>query len=262
MYCALIISGDALSNVFTTDPIRIVVGILLALIIGGLCGALNGFFVGKFNLAPILVTVATNQLFYGISIILKKGGSVTGAPDNFIAFGADSLFNIIPYVFVLSLVCYILVAIFINKTSLGEEIKLHGSNRIANLYSGCNNVRTVMISYIASGLLSAVAGIVVYSKMGVARPDYGTSFLNMTLLIVLLSGASMAGGFGKVASLFVASLSVQVISSGLTLGGFSPYFRQVSWGVLLLIVIVINTEVFSRWIRALRSRLKVKKSEA
>ena len=231
------------------------IAILTALIVGALCGALNGFFVGGLRLAPILVTVATMSFFEGISTLITGGQTVMGIPEQFLGFGTGS-FLYIPFVIWLALFCYIGIALYFNLTTLGEQTKLSGANSTANLYSGGNNFKTVFSSYVLSGLLCGISGIIVYTKTSVAIVDYGSSYINIILLIVLLSGTSMDGGFGKVFNLFIAAISVQIISSGVNIGGYSVYFNQVLWGVLLLIVIVINTETASSFTKRLSQKIK------
>ncbi|NLD87688.1 MAG: ABC transporter permease, partial [Clostridiales bacterium] len=253
--CALIANGTLMSDFTNSLEIRILAATLAAIMSGAMCGLLNGLFIGKLKLASILVTVATMSLFDGISTVLTRGQSVMGIPKQMLEFGGANYFGI-PSVLLIVVLAFVIVGVILNAMSLGEHIKLYGANPVANLYSGGKNCKIVIISYIISGVLAGISGVIVYTKVGVARVDYGSSYTNIILLIVLLSGASMAGGFGKLANLFFAAIAVQIISSGLTIGGFSAYFRQVSWGVLLLLVIVLNTEVFRSKRRLVLQRWK------
>jgi simple sugar transport system permease protein len=243
--CAMVANGRLMGDLLPEGAPRLIGAIITALVVGVLCGVLNGFFVGKLRLAPILVTVASMFLFEGIATLITSGKTVTGIPEQLKSFGVGSFLQI-PYVAWLALLCYIVVALLLNLTTLGERIKLSGTNRTANLYSGGSNFKTIFITYVLSGLLSGISGIIVYAKLNNAMVNYGTAtYINMTLLIVLLSGTSMNGGFGKVFNLFIASMTVQVISSGMKIGGFNDFASQTLWGVMLLVVIVSNTQAFS-----------------
>lgn len=241
--CALIANGTLMNGVTESLEVRILIATFAAVLNGAMCGLLNGFFIGKLQLASILVTVATMSLFDGISTVLTRGQSVMGIPKQMLEYGGANYLGI-PSVLWIVIVAFIVVGFILNKMSVGEHIKLYGANPEAHLYSGGQNSKIVIVSNMISGILAGISGVIVYAKVGVARVDYGSSYTNIILLIVLLSGASMSGGLGKIANLFFAAMAVQIISSGLTIGGFSAYFRQVSWGVLLLLVIVFNTEVF------------------
>jgi len=259
--CAMVANGTLMSGAIPEGAPRILATIAMALFIGLLCGVLNGIFIAGLRLDSILVTVATMSFYEGISILLTGGKTVMGIPEQLLRFGTGSVLNI-PNIIWLAVLCYIMVALFFNVTTLGEQTKLSGANRTANLYSGGNNFKTVFSSFAISGLLCGVSGIIVYTKTGVAVVDYGVSFINIILLVVLLGGASMNGGFGKVSNIFIAALSVQIISSGMNIGGFSVFFNQVLWGVLLIFVVVINTEVAAKGMKQLINKIKATRQNA
>lgn len=244
------------SNVFTTDGQRIVFGIIAGILAGILCGVLNGFFVSKLGLPALLVTTASAQLFEGCAQLITKGGSIVNTIPGMVQFGNGSLFNLIPYVFIITMICYIVVSIFANDTKYGEGSRLLGANETANKYCGNNNVRTLMTAYILSGVISAIGGIVVFMKMGIVRSEYGSTLSSQALLTLVLAGLLVIGGTGKVINVLVSLAILQAVQSGLNLAGITTYMKSVIWGTLLMIVVVFNTPLVSEFFRKQKNRLR------
>ncbi len=255
MICGgMIIQGIILADVIPSPTARLVLGILVTLLIGMLGGMLNGYFVAGLGLTTVLVTSATRMFFQGISLILTKGGSIMGAPNVILELGAGSLGGV-PYLLILLLVSYILVGLFLDKTSYGEQCRLLGANATANKYSGNSNFKTLMYSYMLSGVFSAIGGLVVYSRMGALRSDYGESITGTAMIVVLMGGAWLIGGGGKILNIFISLVCLQVITTGVTLAGFSPFLKNTLWGLMLILILITGTNVFTVWRQKVWRRL-------
>jgi simple sugar transport system permease protein len=133
-----------------------------------------------------------------------------------------------------------LMALVLNRTPLGTKIYLIGSNPVATFFSGVDNRRVLMRTYLISGLYAGMAGIIMISRFNSAKADYGKSYLLMTVLASVLGGVSAAGGFGKVSGLVLALVILQVISSGFNLMGMNPFLTVALWGTILIMVMVIK----------------------
>lgn len=253
---AMVTTGAVFGNVLSSDASRIIVGILVALITGILGGALNGLFVSNFGLNALLVTTATSLLFEGVAQLATKGGSIVNTIPSLVMFGNSYIWKLIPNVFAIMLVCYLLAAIFANMTKYGENSRLLGANTVANQYCGNNNKRTLMTAYILSGIFSAVGGIVVFLKMGIVRSEYGSTLSSQALLTLVLAGMLLIGGSGKISNVLLSLCILQVISSGLNLAGITTYMKSVCWGVMLIVVVLINTPVFKEYMRKLKTKCK------
>lgn len=253
---AMVTTGMILGDVLATPASRVVVGVLVALITGMLGGALNGVFVSHFGLNALLVTTATSQLFEGVAQLITKGGSIVNTIPSVVLFGNGYILNLIPNVFALTLLCYFLAGIFANKTKYGENSRLLGANATANLYCGNNNKRTLMAAYIISGLFSAVGGIVVFCKMGIVRSEYGSTLSSQALLTLVLAGLLLIGGSGKISNVLISLCILQVISSGLNLAGITTYMKSVCWGMMLIIVVLINSQAFKGFMKKMGLRRK------
>ena len=133
------------------------------------------------------------------------------------------------------------VAFLLNWTSFGLRVYLLGANALAARFAGINNFRITLGAYLISGLLAAVAGLVIAVRANSAKADYGASYLLLSILISVLGGVNPYGGFGQVSGVVLAVLSLQFLSSGLNMLQISNFAVDMTWGALLLLVMVINT---------------------
>lgn len=221
------------------SPGIVLLAIATGLLVSLLIGMLNGFLVSILEVSPILATLGTMILVKGVAIVLTKGYVISGFPPLIIYLGNGSLFGI-PMPMVIFALCAVLLTIVLSQTCFGESIYMLGSNETASHYSGINNRKILMKTYLISGLLSGIAAIVMMSRFNSAKADYGESYLLMTVLAAVLGGTSAAGGFGKVSGLVVALLILQVVSNGLNLLRVNNFLTIAIWGFILILVMVVN----------------------
>ena len=245
---AAVISGFFLVKLIPAEAspeqivLYIILALILALLIGALCGVLNGFLVGYIGVPPILATLATFTLFTGLSTGLTGGKTVTGFPEGVASIGTTTVVGI-PLPFVIFVVLVVLLWLLLQRTTFGFKARMMGSNPVAATFSGIDNPAMIMRIYILSGLLSAVTGIFTMSRTMSAAYEYGTTtFVLLTILISVL--AYILPGFGSVFNIFISVLILQVISTGfnMLLRGVSggSFFKDFSWGVLMILIFVAN----------------------
>jgi simple sugar transport system permease protein len=217
--------------------------ILLALIAGLLTsmiiGLLNGLLIAKLEVSPILATLGTMILLNGVAIVVTKGYVISGFPD-FIRFIGNGQVLGIPMPMIIFVACAAVMGLVLNRTRLGMNIYMIGSNPIACRFSGVNNAGVLLGTYLLSGLYSGLAALVMISRFNSAKADYGESYLLMTVLASVLGGTSAAGGFGKVSGLVLALIILQIVSSGLNLMRVSNFLTIAIWGIILIGVMAIN----------------------
>ncbi|MBR2257917.1 MAG: ABC transporter permease [Blautia sp.] len=213
----------------------ILLGCAIGLCVGLLCGALNGFLVSVVKVPPMLATLGTYELFYGITIVLGKGKPINTV-NNFKQFAKnDVIFNMVPRPFIIFVVCAIILSIVVGKTAFGRRIHLVGINEKAAVFAGIKNVAVITAAYMISGFLSALTGLINLSKIASVKADFGSSYVMMTILIAVLGGCDPNGGYGEIPGVATAVLVVQVISAYLnSIPQINNYYRQALYGVLLL----------------------------
>lgn len=209
------------------------------LLTAAITGLLNGVLVAKLEVSPILATLGTMILLNGVAIVLTRGYVISGLPDP-IRFIGNGLVLGVPMPMVIFIICAIVMALILNRTRLGVNIYMLGSNPIACFFAGVNNSAVLLQTYLISGLYSGVAAIIMISRFNSAKADYGESYLLMTVLASVMGGISAAGGFGKVSGLIIALIILQIVSSGLNLLRVSNFLTLAIWGIILILVMVIN----------------------
>jgi simple sugar transport system permease protein len=227
------------SNLVT---LYIAVTILIAILIGFITGVINGFLIGYIGAPSILATLATLTFFTGISTGFTRGRTVTGFPDQFQLIGSKTLLGV-PIPFLIFVTVTIIVFIVLDHTTFGFKARMLGSNETASKFSGIDNKDINMKIYILSGIVSSISGILIMSRTMSAAYEYGTSsYVLLTILIAVLAG--VVSGFGNVLNVFITVLILQVLSTGphMLLAGVpgSSFFKDFSWGVLLIMIFVIN----------------------
>lgn len=213
--------------------------ILAALLTGVLCGLLNAALVAGLGLAPMLATLGTSNLFTGLGIVLSKGSAITGFPASFQKIGGGSLFGV-PVPMVLFLAAIAGMAFLLNRSKYGFDLYMYGTNPTASFFSGVNNTKVVLVTYTLSGLISSVAGILMVSRINTAKADYGSSYGLQALLIAVLGGINPSGGSGRAIGLLLSIVTLQIISSGFNLMHVNSFIKDLTWGALLLVVMVWN----------------------
>ena len=218
-------------------PLSIVVGILAAIATGALCGTLNGFLIGYFQIPAMLVTLATLQLYTGMGLVITKGPAVNGLPE---AFGkiASNTFLGLPLPFIIFIAVAIMVSFILKSTIYGRQIYFMGTNSTASKYSGINNLKVTILTYLTSGVLGSIGGIVISSHYNSAKSDYGSSYTLLTLLIVVLGGVNPDGGKGKVLGVATSVIVLQLVSSAFNILRVNAFIKTFAWGIILIAIMV------------------------
>lgn len=226
-----------------------------AMCIGAVAGLLNGALVAFFGLPPILATLGSGLVFTGFAIAMTGGSAVMGFPDTVALIGNSQIIGI-PVPLILFAVLAVVLHLILTRTAFGLRVTMYGANPLAALYAAIDINRMLLKVYVIAGMFSSVAGLIIMSRANSAKADYGSSYLLLAVLIAVLGGVNPYGGYGRVIGVVLAVLSMQFLSSGLNMLQVSNFARELIWGVLLILVMVLNTHSLS----ALRSSLKPPKT--
>lgn len=236
------LTGDGGVGVSLT--LAIPLAILVALIVSSLCGLFNGFLVAYVGITPILATLGTGAIYTGLSFVATGGPAITTTQ---LAFIGNGVILGLPIPILIFTVIAIAFAIILNRTVFGFNVYMLGTNPTAALFSGINSNSVLMRTYWLAGFVAGIAGIVFLARTNSAKPDFGASFILLTVLIAILGGVSYTGGFGTVSGVVLAVLTIQFLSTGLNMlmlqwfpSSASIFFREFAWGGLLLIVMLLN----------------------
>lgn len=222
------------------DPIlMMVLAIAAALAVGAVCGAMNAVLVARVGISPLLATLGTYNLFIGIGVVLTKGSAISSFPDAFLFIGNGSILGV-PAPLILFVIGTLILGFFLTRTKLGFKLHIYGTNPVASFFSAVNNTRVVFATYLVSGFVSSVAGIIMLSRINTAKADFGSSYGLQALLVAVLGGVNPSGGGGKALGIFLAIVTLQFVSSGFNLLHVSSFLKDFTWGALLVLVMVLN----------------------
>ena len=211
-----------------------------------MCGLINGTLVSVLKIPPILATLGTLELFGGVALILTQGKPVSGVPAAFGAAFTGKVAGLVPIPLVVFLVCAAVAGAIVAFTGFGTTILMLGTNDTAARFSGLKVKSLLIRTYVLSGVMAAMAGIVMLANYNSAKADYGASYTLLTVLIVVLGGVNPNGGSGRLSGVLLSILMLQVLSSGLNMfPNISNFYRPLIWGGVLLLVICMNEGLFS-----------------
>ncbi|MFV0493386.1 MAG: ABC transporter permease [Pseudorhodobacter sp.] len=217
--------------------------LILAIVMALLCGAVVGWVLGAVvaytGAHPILASLAMMIFLRGLGEFLTRGGSISGFPPELVWLGQGELLGI-PVPLIIFAICVGIWTLILTRTRLGFAIYQLGSNLEATRYSGINTKWVLTMVYVLSGIMCAVAGIVMASRFNSVRVGHGEAYLLITVLACFLGRVDPFGGFGRVMPVILALVILQVISSGLNLLGTNQHLATALWGGILIAVMVVR----------------------
>ena len=226
---------------------------ILALLVGVVCGAFNGFLVAYVGLPSLAVTIGTLALFRGLAVGLLGTKAVTDFPETWTDLATAQIGETgIPLVMVLVVVLALAFAFLLHFTSFGRGVYDIGLNSEAAHFTGVNVARTKLLLFVLSGAVSALAGIYFTLRFGSARGDNATGLELQVIAAVLLGGVSIFGGRGRLHGVIAAVLLIGVVSSALRLESVTVNVINIIIG-LLLVASVISPSVLA-WLSGKTAR--------
>ena len=235
----------ALSSVFTatlisrgTDP---VVATLVGIASGAVMGAANGLVIAKGKVAPFIATLGTMTILRGLALVVSNGSPVTGInSDFFTMLGGGYVADLIPIPVIWMALMFAVIWFVLKKTVFGRHVYAVGGNEEASRLSGVSVDGVKIWVYTLSGAMSAMAGIILTSRLNSAQPTAGAGYELDAIAAVVLGGTSLTGGRGWIFGTLVGALLIGVLNNGLNLLGVSSFYQQVIKGMVILLAVLID----------------------
>ena len=209
------------------------VAVILSILFGVIIGLLNGLMITKLSVPPFIATLATQEIFRGIIYVVTGAKPIFGYDSTFTTIGQGKLFGYIPIPIFFFVVIFALAVLFLNRTTFGRYIYGVGGNAEAARLAGVNVSRVKTIVYGISGLLAAIAGVILASRLNSGQPRAGIGLEFEVITAVVLGGVSLSGGEGKLSGVLVGILISGVLSNGLILTGVTEYYQMIITGLVL-----------------------------
>jgi ribose transport system permease protein len=237
MAVANVLAASTMEKASFGQSLLLAVTVLMA---GAAIGALNGLIVVLSRIPDVVATLTSGFIWGGIAlVILEKPGG--GAPQEFLNLGTGTLFTPwLPNALVLLVAAVGVIWIPLRRSRLGLELYAVGSDRIAAFRSGVNIDRTRFVTYIFSGLFSAVGGLSLTMTTGIGAPLAGVYYTLSGLGAVVVGGISLAGGRGGMLGPVMAAIVLTLIPTDLIFLNIDPNFGQVIQGTLIVVIVMIG----------------------
>jgi ribose transport system permease protein len=231
------------------------VGMFCGLLVGALCGAVNGLCVTVLRLPPFIATLGMMLVARGVALQITDAKAIGGLGDSFAELGNGSLWRIvkmgadgfpdvtfpgIPYPVVLMIVLAVAVSILLRLTTLGRHLYAVGSNSEAANLSGVNVRGVTLFAYVLSGLLAGLAGCVLMSRLVTAQPSEGLMYELDAIAAAVIGGTSLSGGIGTISGTVIGAFVIGILRNGLNMGGVSAFIQQIIIGLVILLTVWID----------------------
>jgi erythritol transport system permease protein len=220
--------------------------VIVACAVGALIGLINGILISKFKVAPFVATLGMLYVVRGVALLITNGltyNDLEGKPElgntGFEWLGFNSLLQIPVGVYVMVAVA-IIASLVLNRTVFGRWLYASGGNERAAELSGVPVKRVKIWVYVASGVCSAIAGIILSSQLTSASPTAGNSYELTAIAAVVIGGASLMGGIGNIRGTLLGAFVIGFLSDGLVIVGVSSYWQTVFTGAVIVFAVLLN----------------------
>jgi ribose transport system permease protein len=213
--------------------------ILVGLLVGALVGLINGLLSTYARIQPFVATLATMSAGAGLALFITNGNPVTTFPDWFLLLTSTYVAGI-PVQGIILVAVFAIAAFWLKYRPSGRALYAVGGNEEVARLSGIN-VRLLKVRvYVTAGVLAALAGLLVVSKLDSAAPTAGTASLLNVIAVVVIGGASLAGGSGTMLGTFVGLLIIGTLNNGMSLLNVSPNLQPVVIGVAIIVAVLLD----------------------
>ncbi len=239
----------ALCGAFAASLIAIEVPVLIAiptaLFSGAALGALSGFIIAKGKVQAFIATLVTMTLLRGVTMVYTDGRPIstgfTDTADAFAWFGTGYMFGIPVPVWLMAIV-FAAVWYLLNHTRFGRYVYASGGNESATRLSGINVDKVKIGVYSICGVLAALAGVIVTSRLSSAQPTAGMGYELDAIAAVVVGGTSLLGGRGKIMGTLIGALIIGFLNNALNLLDVSSYYQMIAKAVVILLAVLVDNK--------------------
>lgn len=215
------------------------IGVSAGLLLGVAFGLLNGFVIARLKINALITTLATMQIARGLAYIISDGKAVGIEDERFFELGYANWLGL-PAPIWITIGCMILFGLLLNKTTFGRNTLAIGGNEEAARLAGVPVVRTKIIIFALSGLVSAAAGIILASRMTSGQPMTSIGYELIVISACVLGGVSLKGGIGKISYVVAGVLILGTVENAMNLLNISPFAQYVVRGLILLAAVIFD----------------------
>lgn len=215
------------------------VPILAGILVGTLCGLINGVFVAYGNVPPFIATLGMMTAARGLALIISGGKPINGFTKTFEQIGGGSLLGIPIPIYIL-LLGTLLQYLYLHRSKYGTYVYAIGGNENAAIVSGINVKLHKAMVYAIAGAFTGVAAIVLTSRTLAGNPGYGSGYELDAITVAVIGGTSFSGGVGKVVNTLIATVIMGVLTNGMTMMKLDPYIQMIVRGGIIVFAVLLD----------------------
>ncbi|KDR95127.1 ribose transport system permease protein [Peptoclostridium litorale DSM 5388] len=238
----LAFTGAICASLLSAD-VNIIAVVAITLFVGAVSGMCSGVVISKGKVQPFIATLATMTILRGATLVFTKGKPITftGAKgyEAFSSIGAG-YFMKIPVPIYIMIIVFALGFYLLTQTRLGRYVYALGGNEEASRLSGLNTDKIKIYVYAISGLMAALAGIIITARLSSAQPTAGTGYELDAIAAVVLGGTSLTGGAGSIMGTVIGALIIGILGNALNLMDVSSYYQMMIKGMVILVAVLID----------------------
>lgn len=228
-------------------PFAILLLVVTGILVGAICGAINGVLIAYFDVIPMICTLSTMTALRGVAFIITGGQPVYGLPDSFSYLGAKRILptesmpnGAVPVVVIFTVIVVVFMHVLLSRTVFGRHVFAVGSNRNVAHLSGINVRKVTMLSHTLCGVTAGLCGICIASKLQNGQPNAGDTYEMFAIASTVLGGTSLSGGSGSVARAMFGCAVIAVIKTGMDLLQIYSYWQNVVIGCIIILAVVLD----------------------
>ncbi|HEY5669902.1 MAG TPA: ABC transporter permease [Anaerolineales bacterium] len=214
-------------------------GIFLVLLLGAVCGFINGFFSTFMKIPSFIVTLATMSIYRGLAFLITNGTPIFSvSPELEPIFYGKFLGIPLPFYYVITL--YLLGAFFLRSTVQGRAIYAVGGNESAARLTGIRVNRIRLLAFILAGLSASIGGVLLTAWLNSGSPNYGAELGLQSIAAAVIGGASLTGGYGSMIATLIGALTVAVVQNGLNLLAVPASWQEITLGMVIVLAVGLD----------------------
>jgi ribose transport system permease protein len=238
--------GIVAANMMVNSGVGAIPALLVGLAIGFSAGVVNGLLITLLKLPPFIATLGTMSVYQGLAYVATDGKPVYNVPQDFVLL-LNSYLGGVPIVVVIVVVVAVLAWLLLRRTVFGQNVIATGGSEETAWLSGVRVARVKILVYGLSGMLAALAGLVIVARISAAQSSAGAPYLLTAIAAAVIGGANLMGGEGRIAGTLVGALILGALTNGLTLLNVPSFYEQIVVGLVVVIAVAIDQGSKGDW---------------
>ncbi|SMX47811.1 ABC transporter permease [Maliponia aquimaris] len=236
---AVLALASTVAAMLIAAGVPIPIAVAAAIGLGGLIGLTNGALVTLIGINPLVATLGTMSIARGIALVMTEGFSISSLPREFGLAGSSSWLGL-PVLLWITLLLVVLFDLAFRHTRFFRQVYFIGANERAAHLSGIPVIRVRIVLYVLSGMLAALAGVLLASRLVSGTPTAGNALELQVLAAAVIGGASLRGGEGTILGAFLGVVFVALINNAMTMLAVSVYWQMIVTGLILVAAVALD----------------------